>query len=91
MLAEMVASLSFTLGRMSSLQVLLFGLAIGVWLIGGELLIKWHYVRRGRAWSDEHSYLAFPFKDFDELEWMVGVFIVLLTFALNHAAFAAGR
>ena len=71
-------------------QVVAFVLAIGVWLVGGELLIKWHYVRRGRSWSHPFSYLAFPFKDFDSLEWSVGVLIVFVTLTLNQVAFALG-
>lgn len=72
-------------------QVIVFVLAIGVWLVGGELLIKWHYVRRGKPWTHPFSYLAFPFKDFDSLEWSVGVLIVFVTLTLNQMAFALGR
>jgi len=77
--------------RMPMGQVMAFVFAIGVWLVGGELLIKWHYVRRGRPWSHPFSYLAFPFKDFDSLEWSVGVLIVFVTLTLNQVAFALGR
>jgi hypothetical protein len=72
-------------------QVIAFATAIGVWLVGGEMLIKWHYVRRGKSWSHQFSYLAFPFKDFDGLEWSVGAFIFMLTLTLNQVAFALGH
>ena len=72
-------------------QIALFALAIGVWLTGGELLFRWHHRRRGRSWAREYSWFSLPLKDFDALEWSVGLLIVFITLMLNQAAFALGR
>ena len=72
-------------------QIAAFALAISVWLIGGELLFHWHHRRRGRSWASEYSWFSLPLKDFDALEWSVGVLIVYVTLVLNQAAFALGR
>jgi len=72
-------------------QIALFVVAIGVWVVGGEFLIKWHHVRRGRTWSYRYSYLSFPFKNFDAMEWSVSILLVLVTLMLNQFAFALGH
>jgi hypothetical protein len=76
---------------MPAAQIAAFALAIGVWLVGGELLFSWHHRRRGRSWAREYSWFSLPLKDFDALEWSVGLLIVLITLMLNQAAFALGR
>jgi hypothetical protein len=48
-------------------------------------------VRRGNPWSHKYSVLAFPFRDFDGMEWSVGVVLVFVTLTLNQVAFALGR
>ena len=72
-------------------QIAVFALAISVWLIGGQLLFHWHHRRRGRSWAREYSWFSLPLKDFDALEWSVGVLIVFITLMLNQVAFALGR
>jgi len=47
------------------------GLAMVVWLIGGNLLVAWHYRRMGKsAWSGLKPF-AFPFKDFNSRKWII--------------------
>jgi hypothetical protein len=72
-------------------QLVVFAVAITVWLGGGELLLKWHQVRRGGSWMHKTPSFSLPLKNFDGLEWAVGVFIVVLTLTLSQIGFALGR
>jgi len=78
-------------GNMPVAQIAAFALAISVWLVGGDLLFHWHHLRRGRSWVREYSWFSLPLKDFDALEWSVGLLIVFITLMLNQAAFALGH
>ena len=72
----------------STETLVLVGLGMVVWLIGGNLLVAWHYRRMGKsAWSGLKPF-AFPFKDFNSREWIVLVALaatslVLFGFALG--------
>jgi hypothetical protein len=55
----------------SAETLLLVGLGMVVWLIGGNILVAWHYRRLGKsAWSGLKPF-AFPFKDFNSREWTI--------------------
>ena len=72
----------------SAETLVLVGLGMAIWLIGGNLLVAWHYRRMGKsAWSGLKPF-AFPFKDFNSREWMV--LAVLATTSLALFGFALG-
>ena len=55
----------------SAEALILVGLGMAVWLIGGNVLVAWHYRRAGKsAWSGLKPF-GFPFKDFNSLEWAI--------------------
>lgn len=55
----------------SAETLVLAGLGMAVWLIGGNLLVAWHYRRMGKSpWSGLKPF-AFPFRDFNSREWIV--------------------
>lgn len=72
----------------SAETLVLAGLGIAVWLIGGNLLVAWHYRRMGKSpWSGFKPF-AFPFKNFNTLEWVV--MAVLAVTSLVLFGFALG-
>jgi hypothetical protein len=74
---------------MPGLQVVLLIVAAATWLIGGNLLVAWHYRRRGKSpWSGFRPF-AFPFKDFDATEWLALAALAVLALALGAIAISA--
>ena len=68
--------------------LLLVGLGIAVWLVGGNVLVALHYRRLGKSPWSGFKPLAFPFKQFNASEWValaaLGVTsLVLFAFALG--------
>jgi hypothetical protein len=89
-------SLAFYLGpiaKMSSLQLLFFGLFIATWLIGINVLMALHYRRLGQPWWMGLKPLAFPFTKFNAREWLIllGLALVGLAFAFLAFDFFAYR
>lgn len=67
---------------MPGLQLVFLGLMAVTWLIGGNVLVAFHYRRVGKsAWSGFRPF-AFPFKDFNAKEWLIlaVLAVVSLTF-----------
>jgi len=66
----------------STETLVLVGLGMAVWLIGGNLLVARHYRRMGKsAWSGLKPF-AFPFKDFNSREWIVLVALAITSLLL---------
>ena len=64
---------------MPGLQVVLVALAAITWLIGGNVLVAFHYRRLGRSvWSGFRPF-AFPFKDFNAREWLILALLLVLS------------
>jgi len=47
----------------------ILGAGILVWLIGGNVLVGYHYKRRGMPMESGFRPFAYPFKDFNVREW----------------------
>jgi len=74
------------LAQFSTPQLVLLGLAAATWLVGGNILIAFHYRRLGKSgWSGFHPF-AFPFKDFNAREWLILLVLAALTFAFGITA-----
>lgn len=72
--------------RMPRLQLLFLGLAAITWLGGANVLVAFHYRRLGKsAWSGFRPF-AFPWKDFNAIEWLVLLALAALTLALMAIA-----
>jgi hypothetical protein len=75
----------------SSETLILVGLAMAIWLIGGNVLIAFHYRRVGRPiWSGFKPF-AFPFRNFNVWEWvclaglaMAGLTLMGLAIVFNY-------
>jgi hypothetical protein len=52
-------------------QVLLVACAAVTWLIGGNVLVAFHYKRVGGAWWSGFRPFAFPFRAFNAREWLI--------------------
>ena len=71
---------------MPGLQLVFLGLAAVTWLIGGNVLVAFHYRRVGKsAWSGFRPF-AFPFKDFNAREWLI--LAILLALSLTFCGIA---
>ena len=70
----------------SAETLILVGLGMAVWLIGGNVLIAWHYRRMGKsAWSGLKPF-AFPFKDFNFREWAILAALAMTSLMLFGSA-----
>jgi hypothetical protein len=75
----------------SSETLVLLGLAMVIWLIGGNVLVALHYRRVGRPiWSGFKPF-AFPFRNFNIWEWLclaglaiAALTLMLLAIVVNH-------
>ena len=63
-------------------KLLFFALFVVTWVIGGNVVVAFHYKRRGKHWASGFKPFAFPFKDFNAKEWlmMLGLAVLALTF-----------
>ena len=76
---------------MPAIQVLFLALAAVVWLGGGNLLVARHYVRRGKSpWSGFKPF-AFPFANFNGLEWLALFGLAVLSLSLGALAISLGN
>lgn len=66
------------LARVPQATPLLVILGGATWLIGGNILVAFHYRRVGKSMWSGFKPFAFPFKDFNANEWMV-LFLLLVT------------
>ena len=72
----------------SAETLLLVGLGIAVWIVGGNLLVASHYRRVGKStWSGLRPF-AFPFRHFNSREWLT--FVALAITSLVLFGFALG-
>lgn len=54
----------------SPTTLILIGLSAVTWLVGANVLVAMHYRRVGKSiWSGFKPF-AYPFKDFNRLEWL---------------------
>jgi hypothetical protein len=83
---EAVGLLEKVLQANSAETLVLVGLGMAIWLIGGNVLVALHYRRMGKSpWSGLKPF-AFPFKDFNSGEWIA--LAVLATASLALFGFA---
>lgn len=81
------AEMSEIFGAMPGLQLAFLALAAATWLVGGNILIAFHYRRLGKsAWFGFRPF-AFPFKDFNARESLI--LAVLLVMSLTFFGIAA--
>ena len=72
-------------------QLVLFGLFAATWLIGGNILVAYHYKRVGKHWASGFKPFAFPFKDFNATEWSILGFLAIISLTLGIMALAYGH
>jgi hypothetical protein len=62
-------------------------LAAGVllWLVGGNVLVGYHYKRRGMPVESGFQPLAFPFKHFNAREWALLAMLAVISLVLAGA------
>jgi len=56
-----------------------------LWLIGGNLLVGYHYKQRGLPVESGFRPFAFPFKDFNAREWVLLGMLAAISLALAGA------
>jgi hypothetical protein len=66
--------------RLPPEQLLFLGLFAATWLIGGNILIVFHYRRLGKPWWSGFRPFAFPFKNFNRYEWLALTALGALSF-----------
>ena len=67
-------------------QLCFLGLAVLTWLVGGNVLVAFHYRRlRRSAWSGFRPF-AFPFKEFNAKEWLVLAVLAILSLTFGAIA-----
>ncbi len=71
---------------MPTAQLILLGIAGGIWLIGGNVLFYLHKRRVGKSWWQFMNPLEPPFKDFNGKEWSILIVLVISTFIIAGAA-----
>jgi hypothetical protein len=77
--------------RMPSQQLLYFGIAAGIWLVGGNILVAFHYRRIGKSvWSGFKPF-AFPFKNFNAAEWLILAALAAASLTFARMAFYAAK
>jgi hypothetical protein len=57
--------------NMPPLQLLFFFLFAATWLVGGNVLVAFHYRRLGKPWWSGFKPFAFPFRRFNSREWLI--------------------
>jgi len=72
-------------------QLVLFGLLLVTWLIGVNILIAFHYKRRGKHWASGFKPFAFPYKDFNAAEWSILGFLFIISLLFLIMALAYGN
>ena len=71
---------------MKILSYIFIVLAAVTWLIGGNILVMFHYKRRGmNPWSGFTPFV-FPFSKFNLKEWLWLLFLFIITFAFCFIA-----
>ncbi len=67
-------------------QLVLVGLCALTWLIGGNILISFHYKRIGQHWASGFKPFAFPFKNFNVKEWFMLSIIAFISLSFGALA-----
>jgi hypothetical protein len=80
-----------TFTAMPTGQLVLFGLFAATWLIGGNILVAFHYKRVGKHWASGLKPFAFPFKDFNAAEWSILGFLAIISLTFGIMALAYGH
>jgi hypothetical protein len=86
-------SFEFFLGvfaKMPPLQLLFIILFAVTWLIGGHILIAFHYRRLGKPWWSGLKPFVFPFKDFNTREWLILLCLAITALSFGAIALAFG-
>jgi hypothetical protein len=65
----------------------ILGAGVLLWLIGGNVLVAYHYKRRGLPMESGFQPFAYPFKHFNLREWVI--LSVLMVASLGLAASGA--
>ena len=79
-----------TFTAMPTGQLALFGLFVATWLIGGNILVAYHYKRVGKHWASGFKPFAFPFKDFNATEWSILGLLAVVSLLFLIMALAYG-
>jgi hypothetical protein len=59
-------------------QLVFLGLFAATWLVGGNILIAFHFRRIGKPWYSGLIPFSWPFRNFNKREWVIlGVLFVL--------------
>lgn len=61
-------------------QIILLSLVVLTWLVGGNILIAYHYKRIGKPWHSGFKPFAFPFMKFNMKETLILSSIAILSF-----------
>ena len=79
---DLIAFLHKVVENNSTATLVLVLLGIGVWLVGGNMLVARHYRRLGKpSWSGFKPF-AFPFTDFDAKEWATLFALAIVSLSL---------
>ncbi len=86
-------SVEFLVGAfemMPPLQLLFLCLFAATWLIGGNVLVAFHYRRLGKPWWSGLKPFAFPLRHFNKQEWLVLLALFITAFTFGVIALACG-
>lgn len=66
-------------------QLVLIGIFFATWLIGGNILVAFHYKRIGKHWASGFKPFAFPFKNFNAKEWFILLLLAIVALSFGVA------
>jgi hypothetical protein len=70
--------------------LVLIGLAAVFWVVGGNILIAFHYRRRGVSWWGRLKPSNFAFVHFNGREWLILLILAILSLGCGFSAVVIG-
>ena len=72
--------------NMPASQLVFLSLFATTWLIGGNILIAYHYKRIGKRWYSGFKPFAFPFRNFNSKEWLIFAILAIISIGFGFLA-----
>lgn len=83
---HVLSEISAAFAPLPGMQPFLLGVSAAVWLVGGNVLVAFHYRRMGKSIWSGFRLSAFPFKDFNQGEWLVLAILACISLSFGRMA-----
>lgn len=83
---HVLSEVSALFAPVPGMQLFLLGISAAVWLVGGNILVAFHYRRLGKSIWSGFRLSAFPFKDFNEKEWLILAVLAAISLTFGRMA-----